>query len=242
MNEFLLTGEIDETNTTEAINFLEANEGDVVLNIDSIGGDVFAGLRLCQAIQKHKGKVIAKCGVVVASIASVIALSCDEMEITKDTFFMVHQAWANAQGTAKELLATATLLEQASSRIKEIIINKAVKAEDVEGWMGNDTWFGYQEMLDSFNGVSLVEEENKLDSKVIASYAKLKNKPEALVALVAKLQEEEEKPEEDKPQDEEKPEEDEEPSEEEKQEAEAKAKAEAYVADVLARAEAVLNC
>ena len=192
MNKIYLTGEIDELSIQPVLNFLNDNENNpVIIHIDSIGGDVFAGLQLCRAIANHKAEVIAECGIIVASIASVIALSCHKMTITKDTFMMVHKPWCVCCGSAEELISTAALLEQSGKRIKEIINEKTKEGVDTDAWFVSDTWFGYEEILNSFNDVSL-EENVEVNTKVLNLTNKLKTAPDALVAIAAKLQEKEE--------------------------------------------------
>lgn len=192
MNKFYITGEVDELVVQPLLDFLRENEEqDVVLHIDSIGGDVFAGLRIVQAIENHKGQVIAECGIIVASIASVIALSCTKMTITKDTFLMIHKPWCVVCGTAEELLSTAALLEQSGKRIQEICKNKAKEEIDATSWFVCDTWFGYEEILNSFNDVEL-QEETEINTKVLSLTNKLKTAPDSLIAIAAKLQEVEE--------------------------------------------------
>jgi ATP-dependent protease ClpP protease subunit len=192
MNKIYLTGEIDELSIQPVLDFLKENENaPVIIHIDSIGGDVFAGLQLCRAIANHKAEVIAECGIIVASIASVIALSCTKMTITKDTFLMVHKPWCVCCGTAEELLSTAALLEQSGKRIKEIVNEKTKEGIDTETWFTCDTWFGYEEILNCFNDVAL-EENVEINTKVLTLTNKLKSAPEALVAIAAKLQVEEE--------------------------------------------------
>lgn len=188
MNKFYLTEEITEYSVQPLVDFLKENhDQDVVIHIDSIGGDVFAGLQICRAIANHKAEVVAECGIIVASIASVIALSCHRMTITKDTFLMVHKPWCVCCGSAEELLSTAALLEQSGKRIKEIISEKAKEGIDTEAWFTCDTWFGYEAILNSFNYVTL-EEETEINTKVLTLTNKLKSAPEALVAIAAKLQ------------------------------------------------------
>lgn len=192
MNKFYITGEVDELVVQPLLDFLRENEEeDVVLHIDSIGGDVFAGLRIIQAIENHKGQVIAECGIIVASIASVIALSCNRLTITKDTFMMIHKPWCVVCGTAEELLSTAALLEQSGKRIQEICKNKAKEETDASSWFVCDTWFGYEEILNSFNDVEL-QEETEVNTKVLSLTNKLKTAPDSLIAIAAKLQEVEE--------------------------------------------------
>lgn len=266
MIELNLYGEVYEWNTDDLIwNLEEHRDEDVTINIDSVGGDVFSGLRLCNAIENHKGKVTAKCGVVVASIASVIASVCDEILVNKNTFFMVHRAWGVAVGNAGDMDSVAHLLSLADGRIKDIISGRALDASKIDDWFSKDTWFGCQEMLDNFKGVFMDSapkdyKDAILNSASKISYAKLENKPEALMELMneieAKDSEEEEKEEapqdseeKEAPQEEEHPEEeepkDEAPEEEEEkennEEEERKAQAKAYIEGVLARADVILN-
>lgn len=195
MNKFYLNEEITEYSVQPLIDFLKENEDQpVIIHIDSIGGDVFAGLQICRAIANHKAEVVAECGIIVASIASVIALSCTKMTITKDTFLMIHRPWTVVCGTAEELLSTAALLEQSGKRIQEICTAKVKDGIDTEAWFTCDTWFGYEEILNSFNDVTL-EEETEINTKVLSLTNKLKTAPDSLIAIAAKLQVENEEPE-----------------------------------------------
>lgn len=269
MIELNLYGEVYEWNTEDLIwNLNKHQDEDVTINIDSVGGDVFSGLRLCNAIENHKGKVTAKCGIVVASIASVIASVCDEILVNKNTFFMVHKAWGVAVGNAEDMDSVGHLLSLADERIKDIISGRAVDASKINEWFSKDTWFSCQEMLDNFKGVFMDSAPNDYKDAVLNSaskitYAKLENKPEALMELMDEIEakdsenpeKEEEKQEppqdsedEEKPQEDEHPEEDEpkdeapdEEEEKKKEEEEKKAQAKAYVDSVMAKANAILN-
>ena len=190
MNKFYLNGEIEENSVQPLLEFLKNNEDTpVTIHIDSIGGDVFAGLQICRAIANHQAEVTAECGIIVASIASVIALSCHKITITKDTFMMIHKPWTVVCGTAEDLLSTAALLEQSGKRIQEICNDKVNEGIDTSSWFISDTWFGYEEILNSFKDV-VINEEPEINTKVLSLTAKLKTAPDALVAIAAKLQEE----------------------------------------------------
>lgn len=189
MNKFYLTEEVTECSVQPLVDFLKENhDNDVVIHIDSIGGDVFAGLRIVKAIENHNGIVTAECGIIVASIAAVIALSCHRLTVSKDTFLMIHKPWVYVCGTAEELLSTASLLEQAGNRIKDICTAKAKETAETKDWFIADTWFGCDAILENFNDVEL-EENVEVNTKVLNMTAKLKTAPEALVAIAAKLQE-----------------------------------------------------
>lgn len=202
MPEFKIIDEITDETHAQLAEFFKENEEapEISLFIDCPGGSVFAALRIVNLIDNFKGKTIARCGILVASSASVVALACDEIQITKDTFLMIHKPWiAQTSGTAEELLSMASLLEQAGKRIEELCTAKAKDAATAAYWFATgDTWFGYEEILANFNGTTLIKEEPVPSSSIYIIGNKLKSAPEALVALVARLKaaEEEEEDEE----------------------------------------------
>lgn len=191
MDKFYLTGVINDYIIQEMCSYIDAKQGEesITIYIDSPGGDVFAGLRAVKAINNSKTPVIAECGVVVASIASVIALSCPQVKINKDTFLMVHRPWVEIAGTAEELLSTASLLEQAADNIINVVKSKAKDESVVDDWFkAPETWFGAQAILDNFKDV-IMDEKIKIDTKVIEIGNCLKKAPKELLTLVAQLKE-----------------------------------------------------
>ena len=201
MPEFKIIDEITDETYAQLKEFFKENDEapEISLFIDCPGGSVFAALRIVNLIDNFKGKTIARCGILVASSASVVALACDEIRITKDTFLMIHKPWiAQTSGTAEELLSMASLLEQAGKRIEELCTEKAKDATTAAYWFATgDAWFGYEEILANFNGTILIEEESAPSASIYVIGNKLKSAPEALVALVARLKAEEKKEEED---------------------------------------------
>lgn len=192
MDKFYLTGVINDYIIQEMCSYINAKQGEesITIYIDSPGGDVFAGLRAIKAINNSKTPVIAECGVVVASIASVIALSCPQIKINKDTFIMVHRPWVEIAGTAEELLSTASLLEQAADNIINVVKSKAKDESVVDDWFAApETWFGCQAILDNFKDVTL-DEEMTINTKIIEIGNRLKKAPKELITLVAQLREE----------------------------------------------------
>lgn len=201
MDKFYLTGVINDFIVQEMCSYIDAKQGEesITIYIDSPGGDVFAGLRAVKAINNSKTPVIAECGVVVASIASVIALSCPQVKINKDTFLMVHKPWVEVVGTAEELLSTASLLEQAGDNIVNVVKAKAKDESMVDDWFAApETWFGAAAIMDNFKDV-IMDEAIKIDTKVIEIGNCLKKAPKELLTLVAQLKETKEPDQEPKP-------------------------------------------
>lgn len=191
MDKFFLTGVINDFIVQEMCSYIDAKQGEesITIYIDSPGGDVFAGLRAIKAINNSQTPVIAECGVVVASIAAIIALSCPTIKINKDTFIMVHRPWVEIAGTAEELLSTASLLEQAGDNIVNVVKSKAKDESVVDDWFkAPETWFGAQAILDNFKDVTL-DEEMTINTKIIEIGNRLKKAPKELLTLVAQLKE-----------------------------------------------------
>ena len=110
MEQIDIIGAIDSYSDANANNLraqLEtANGSDVTLNIASEGGSYFEGLTMASMISTYKGKTTAKGIGIVASAATVVFLAADEKILTKNSFFMIHSAWAGAEGNAKEISKT----------------------------------------------------------------------------------------------------------------------------------------
>jgi ATP-dependent Clp protease, protease subunit len=80
--------------------------GNIILRINSAGGDVFDGLAIFNSLIGHDGHVRIEVTGVAASAASIIAMAGDEIAIAENAFIMVHNAW----GVKKTLLSSLGLL------------------------------------------------------------------------------------------------------------------------------------
>ena len=145
----LLDGEIsDETwfgdEVTPAIfrEELHAAEGDVVLWINSPGGDCFAAAQIYNMLMDYPGSVTVKIDGLAASAASVIAMAGSTVEISPVGMMMIHNPMTISIGDVQEMERAIALLAE----IKESIINayeiktgmsraKISRLMDAETWM-----------------------------------------------------------------------------------------------------------
>lgn len=75
------------------INQMEQAEGDeFTLRINSPGGDVFAGYGIIQKMREMDAKVVAKVDGIAASMAGVILLFADEVQMGTQARIMIHRA------------------------------------------------------------------------------------------------------------------------------------------------------
>ena len=98
---------------------LNSGDGDIVVRINSEGGDIFAANEIYNMLKEYRGKVRVKIDAMAASAASVIAMAGDSVEISHVGMIIIHNPWTGVVGEADEFKAVANQLES----IKENIIN-----------------------------------------------------------------------------------------------------------------------
>lgn len=132
------------------------------LRINCPGGDVFAARVMELAIRQHTSKVIAHVDGLAASAASFLAVACDEVEIAKGGFFMIHQASALCWGNSDEMIHMADLLEKVDESLVQTYVDETgQKADDIRAWMKAETWFSADEAISNGFADRLAEIEAK---------------------------------------------------------------------------------
>jgi ATP-dependent Clp protease protease subunit len=109
--------------------------------IDSYGGNVFAGAGIYNALKNHQGKVIAKIDGKAMSIASVIAMAADEVQVSPVGVIMIHNPWSMASGDMHDLRKTADVLDTIKESIVNAYVLKTGKSEsEIAIMMDEETW------------------------------------------------------------------------------------------------------
>ena len=142
---------------------LDAVEGnELVVEINSVGGDVMAGLGIYNMLRswaKDGKTVTTRVTGVAASIASIIALAGDKREMPKNTFAMVHQASTFAVGTADDMRDAADTLDKVDGSLRGIYMDRMgvdeAKAKEI---MAKDTYLTADECLDLGFATALIED------------------------------------------------------------------------------------
>jgi ATP-dependent Clp protease, protease subunit len=113
--------------------------GDVTtlrVRMNSLGGDVFDGLAIYQALASHRARKIIMVDSIAASIASVIAMAGDEITMARHAQLMLHEPEVGTIGTAQRHREKAERLEAMASTLADIYAARTKKpVETVRGWM-----------------------------------------------------------------------------------------------------------
>jgi len=119
------------------------------IHINSLGGEVFDGMAIANAIKNYKGKTRTYIEGIAASISTVIALSADEVYMAENSLFMIHNAWGGSMGDAKEMRKQAELLDKISNEIARIYTKKSSLPQDkILSMMNEETWLDAKEAKD----------------------------------------------------------------------------------------------
>tara|TARA_B110000046_G_scaffold13342_1_gene13094 strand:+ start:22553 stop:23806 length:1254 start_codon:yes stop_codon:yes gene_type:complete len=128
----------------------EISTENVLLRINSPGGSVIDGLAIHDAIKRMPQKVTAQIEGLAASIATIIALGADEITMSQNSLFMIHNVWGGETGGAKDMRKAADLMEKMGDRLVNIYVSKTGKDEsEIRNWMDEETWFTADEALEA---------------------------------------------------------------------------------------------
>ncbi|MDU7216359.1 MAG: Clp protease ClpP [Dialister sp.] len=225
--EIRITGEINDTESI--VKLIESAVADIDLYINSPGGDVFAGLNVVNAIQKAKVQVTAHVEVMAASIAGVIALACDKIEIDKNSLIMLHNCWTVSSGNKKTLEQDIKAMEAIDNILHNIISENSTDDSLIAQIEEGDVWLTGEEVADIFTNAELVDLKKDY---ALCAYSSLVNLVKENKKLKAEQEEkeesEEEKPEAKDEEEEKKPDEEKEEEEKEQEETEEEKKKEDY--------------
>lgn len=119
----------------------------IILRINSPGGEVFEGISILNMLRAHKATVTAVVDGLAASAASVIAAGCDETVMSPGTQLMIHSPWTFTLGNATELRKDADRLDGIEASLVEIYQAKAGDA-DWTALLAEETWFTAAEAVE----------------------------------------------------------------------------------------------
>ena len=125
------------------IDALKGAKNDVLVRINSAGGDVFEGLAIYNALAQSSKNIDTQVDGAAFSAASVIFMAGKKRKMAENAFLMIHDAWSVVAGNAAELRERADMLDAISGSLAKIYSDASGTAMDeVKDWMAAETWFG----------------------------------------------------------------------------------------------------
>ena len=93
---------------------------DVIVRINSPGGDMFEGIAIYNLLRTHPAKVTVEVLGWAASAASIIAMAGDVIRMGLGSFMMVHNAWGLVIGNRHDLREAASLFDEFDAALADI--------------------------------------------------------------------------------------------------------------------------
>ncbi len=125
---------------------------DILLRINSPGGDIFAAQAICNVLKAYKGKVTAHIDGLCASAATVVACGADTVVMPRNALYMIHNPMAIVfdQLDAKALIKMAATMEKVKETIVNVYAAKAgdkSNADEIKTLMDEETWMSADDAL-----------------------------------------------------------------------------------------------
>ncbi|OOY22496.1 hypothetical protein BMI91_19635 [Thioclava sediminum] len=160
--------EVDPQSLVSELKALDGPGKTVTIRCDSPGGSVPAGVLLMTAIGQMEATVVMEIWGSCYSMASAIAMACDEVKIARDASMMIHNPMGVAIGTADEVRATAQQLDNIRDQMLDRYAARAEKAghtrEEVSAAMDAEKYYTPLQAIEF--GLADVMLEDKASSRM----------------------------------------------------------------------------
>ncbi len=154
----------------------------ITVRLNSGGGDVFEGIAIYQALARHPSNVVVHVDALAASIASVIAMAGDEINIAESAMMMIHNPWSVTIGDQFEHQKTMDVLSPIRENIAAAYAARApdTTADEFLALMDAETWLTAAESV-ALGLAGEVTQPLKAVASVKIPKGKFRNTPAALL-------------------------------------------------------------
>lgn len=144
--DILLDNEtINAKSVAEALDDVDKN---IVVRINSGGGDGYEGIEIYNYLKNHPSHVTVEVTGLAASAASIIAMAGDKVVMNTGTSMMIHEASTIAWGNKTDLYKAIDMLETADASLVDIYAERTgLSAEELNNLVGKETWLTADEAV-----------------------------------------------------------------------------------------------
>lgn len=139
------------------------------IRLNSPGGDVFEGVAIYNRLKQHKAKKVIHIDGLAASIASIIAMSGDEIIMGEGALMMIHLPWTWAMGDRTELDNTINRLMDIEEQMLGIYAKRTkMDRGEIRSMLEKETWFNAEEAIEK----KFADKESETTVAIAASAVK----------------------------------------------------------------------
>ncbi len=141
---------VDSAAVVTEIKELSSRYKNIDVRINSMGGEVYAGLAIFNALKESDANIHIYIDGVAASMAAVIALCGKPLHMSRYSRLMLHSVSGGVSGSSQYIRAYADQIDALTNTLVDIVAERAgMSADDVRAkWFeGSDHWISAQEAL-----------------------------------------------------------------------------------------------
>ena len=121
----------------------------LTVQINSPGGDVWAGVSIYDALKDLDAEVTVKVSGLAASIASIIAMAGDKIIMTPGSTMMIHRASMIAMGNTDDMQKAIEMLKTVEEGIENIYVDRTGQTKEaVKDMMEAETWMSAEKAVE----------------------------------------------------------------------------------------------
>lgn len=122
----------------------------IVIKMNSIGGDPFHGIAIYSQLKSHGAKVTCQIDGIAASSATLVACAADVIVMNQAGLFMIHEAQWGTYGTVDEQQSILDATKKINEQSAALYAARSGKSlSDVKTMMSAETWMTAQEAKDN---------------------------------------------------------------------------------------------
>ena len=155
-----------------------ANGLDVEVEINSGGGDLYAGSEIYSLLMGYKANITVKITGIAASAASIIAMAGKKIMMSPTAQLMIHNVWSYAEGDYREFEKESKVLKSHNESVANAYMLKTgLGKEELLQLMNNETYFNAREakekglideiMFDTNNMIAAGFKSNMIQPEII---------------------------------------------------------------------------
>jgi ATP-dependent Clp endopeptidase proteolytic subunit ClpP len=118
------------------------------VRLNSNGGSVFEGIAIYNLLKQHSARVNVRIDGLAASMASIIAMAGDDIEIGDGAYLMIHDPLGSVRGDSADMREMADLLDKMRDQLVGIYARRTSQSEEqIKEWMKAETWMTADEAI-----------------------------------------------------------------------------------------------
>lgn len=123
---------------------------EIVVNVNSPGGDFFAGVAIYNMLRDHDARVVANVVGLAGSAASIIIMAADEIRVSSTSLIFIHNTIGFVYGNKAEMTRTAQDLAKFDTLIASLYAERAdMDIDDIISAMDDETFYTGKEAIEN---------------------------------------------------------------------------------------------